>query len=213
MRGKSFQKDLLNPTRWKNGGGVTREIATSLNGRPYWRMSIADVERNGAFSQFPGCHRILTVIAGEGMQLDGAERTISAVPQVPVRFDGSDQIDGKLLDGPVQNFNLIFDPLALRAQVIVGTVASLCQAIQTDVDIAMIYCLTGALNTTDSQLIQEDCGAFIDNPIGFHATGGTDLGLWIGLREITALIGPSAAQITIRCPTNCCGSHPPIVCA
>ena len=55
---------------WKNGGGVTHEIAKSEeDGAWLWRLSIAEVATDGPFSAFLGLSRILTVIEGEGLQL------------------------------------------------------------------------------------------------------------------------------------------------
>ena len=56
---------------WKNGGGVTREIARlDSDGAMVWRLSIADVAVEGPFSKFAGMQRILTVIEGAGMRLE-----------------------------------------------------------------------------------------------------------------------------------------------
>ena len=60
----------LTPRPWKNGGGVTREIAAhppeaGLDGFD-WRLSMADVASDGPFSAFPGIDRTLTVIEGAG---------------------------------------------------------------------------------------------------------------------------------------------------
>ena len=67
---------------WRNGGGVTREIArqASADGGWDWRLSIADVTKAGDFSPVPGMERVLTVIEGELLLLtvDGAERPLEA---------------------------------------------------------------------------------------------------------------------------------------
>jgi environmental stress-induced protein Ves len=45
--------------RWKNGLGWTREIAREpADGDAWtWRLSIAEVEKDGPFSAFPCCDR------------------------------------------------------------------------------------------------------------------------------------------------------------
>ena len=62
---------------WRNGGGVTREVATGGSGEEGfdWRISIADVEVPGPFSAFPGLDRTITLVGGERMDLviDGVE--------------------------------------------------------------------------------------------------------------------------------------------
>ena len=58
----------LSPVPWKNGGGVTRELASAPpDARSYdvgWRVSIADITRSGSLSTFPGLDRVITLIDG-----------------------------------------------------------------------------------------------------------------------------------------------------
>ncbi|MBX3540206.1 MAG: HutD family protein [Chelatococcus sp.] len=68
---------------WKNGGGVTYEVAAAPEGAALdafdWRVSMALVEAPGPFSAFPGCDRILTVLSGGPMILrtgDAPARTL-----------------------------------------------------------------------------------------------------------------------------------------
>ena len=55
---------------WKNGGGVTIEIAVSPSGSSLdtfdWRVSMATVIEPGPFSSFPGIDRTLCVLTGNG---------------------------------------------------------------------------------------------------------------------------------------------------
>jgi len=102
----------LTVTRWKNGGGVTREIAIERRGETLvWRLSMADVASDGPFSNFAGLQRILTVINGVGMDLLSPLGILHADYGRPVRFDGGMRVEAKLRDGPIRDFNLIFDPL------------------------------------------------------------------------------------------------------
>ncbi|MCY1127386.1 HutD family protein [Frigidibacter sp. RF13] len=103
---------------WKNGGGVTHEIAREdRDGQLLWRLSIAEVASDGPFSAFPGLTRILTVIAGAGLHLHTPEGCLEALPYTPVRFSGDTAIDSRLIDGPVRDFNLIWDAARLSATV------------------------------------------------------------------------------------------------
>ncbi|MEX0320237.1 MAG: HutD family protein [Ruegeria sp.] len=105
-------------TRWKNGGGITHEIArVDRNGSLLWRLSLAEVSSDGPFSAFEGLARILTVVEGPGMNLHGPDAVIRARPNAPVAFSGSLPIHGELLDGPVKNLNLIYDPARIEASV------------------------------------------------------------------------------------------------
>lgn len=98
---------------WRNGGGVTREIAVWPEGAASdafdWRISLADVAADGPFSAFPGVHRTLTVVEGEGMDLIvGGEHHIVDEPYWPYDFPGDLQTVGHLLGGPVVNFNVMY---------------------------------------------------------------------------------------------------------
>ncbi|MGD1878687.1 MAG: HutD family protein [Kiloniellaceae bacterium] len=124
---------------WKNGGGVTREIATGLSRRPGtglepgsdagseagnalgsdpgwgwgWRVSLADVAQDGPFSIFPGVERVIAVIDGAGMDLIAPDgRTIALEPFQPARLDGDAALTGRLRRGAVRDLNV----MVLRAQ-------------------------------------------------------------------------------------------------
>jgi environmental stress-induced protein Ves len=103
---------------WKNGGGVTHEIArVDRDGTLLWRLSIAEVASDGPFSAFGGLSRILTVINGAGLWLDTPRGRITARPLAPVSFSGDLPVDCRRIDGAVTDFNLIFDGNRLRARV------------------------------------------------------------------------------------------------
>ena len=99
--------------RWKNGGGLTEEIATHPEDSALdafdWRVSIATVERDGPFSRFPGVDRTITLIEGAGMRLsaNGGDVLLDS-PFEPYAFDGGDAVDCTLLSGPIRDFNAMF---------------------------------------------------------------------------------------------------------
>ena len=107
---------------WKNGGGVTREIARKeVGGEIEWRLSIADVAAEGPFSAFPGMQRILTVIDGPGMLLDRPNlQALAANLFEPVAFAGDEPINGLLPHGPCRDFNVIWNPEFASASVTVA---------------------------------------------------------------------------------------------
>ncbi|MEU1328775.1 HutD family protein [Streptomyces sp. NPDC005865] len=112
---------------WKNGGGTTREVASGVlrgtpaqrtptdpapaSGEPVdafdWRVSVADVAAEGAFSSFPGVDRVITVVEGAGMVLtvDGMERKVG--PLGPFAFPGDAATDCRPAAGPVRNANVM----------------------------------------------------------------------------------------------------------
>ena len=98
---------------WKNGGGVTREVAiwppaAALDAFD-WRISIADVAQGGPFSTFPGVDRVLTVIQGAGLELavEGLATTILDAVAPPFAFPGDAACAAKLHDGPIRDLNLM----------------------------------------------------------------------------------------------------------
>ncbi|MEU8785615.1 HutD family protein [Streptomyces sp. NPDC048637] len=99
-------------TPWSNGGGVTREIAVHPPGAGWdtfaWRVSLADVTRDGPYSPLPGVRRILTVVDGAGLELtvDGTTRLLPDRYR-PFAFPGGAATGSRLLDGPVVNLNVM----------------------------------------------------------------------------------------------------------
>ncbi|MEU5798260.1 HutD family protein [Streptomyces sp. NPDC047813] len=97
---------------WKNGGGLTREIAAAPEGADMagfaWRVSLADVARGGPFSRFEGVDRVITLVEGPGMVLtvDGSPHTV-AEPYVPFAFPGDAATGCRLLGGPLVDFNVM----------------------------------------------------------------------------------------------------------
>lgn len=98
---------------WRNGLGTTVEIAIEPgpDGRFRWRLSIADVAQSGPFSSFDGYDRVIAVVAGAGMRLAvaGRPRVLIDRDSAPHAFPGDAATDCALIDGPIRDFNLIFD--------------------------------------------------------------------------------------------------------
>ncbi|MFI8876890.1 HutD family protein [Streptomyces sp. NPDC055243] len=102
---------------WKNGGGTTREVASGAVHAPLasakpadgfdWRVSIADVDAEGAFSPFPGIDRVITLVEGEGMVLtvDGTPQPVE--PLSPFAFSGDAATDCRLEAGAVRDMNVM----------------------------------------------------------------------------------------------------------
>lgn len=118
---------MLNPTLltpndyaripWRNNQGFTTEIAKRLNprsgdvGEPefIWRVSIADVDASGPFSDFSGYQRTIMLAQGNGMHLDFGDhgRATIAHPYDTAVFQGDWPTTCTLIDGPIKDFNLI----------------------------------------------------------------------------------------------------------
>ena len=104
---------------WKNGGGVTIDIAAEYRAGAepggwdgmIWRLSRTRIETPGPFSDLPGYDRLLAVIDGSGLVLHPAGRKPLDVraPLRPVRFAGEWPIESELTEGPVGVLNLLAD--------------------------------------------------------------------------------------------------------
>ncbi|MGR0160281.1 HutD/Ves family protein [Paenarthrobacter nitroguajacolicus] len=103
----------IHPEPWRNGGGVTRELAShpkaasAQDGAWDWRVSIADVSKAGEFSTFPDMERVITIIDGELLLLtvDGAEHPLEKYR--PFRFSGEAASSATLPTGDVRDLNVI----------------------------------------------------------------------------------------------------------
>ncbi len=96
-------------TPWRNGGGVTRELAMWPDAGDWaWRMSVADVDKSGPFSKFEGIERWFAVLEGAGVQLDvaGVPHRVTAA-DAPLFFDGAAATGCELIDGKTRDFNLM----------------------------------------------------------------------------------------------------------
>ena len=98
---------------WKNGGGVTRDILVVPDGAGMeefdWRVSMADVAKDGPFSIFPQIDREIAILSGVGITLNIAGRAPAMLtPQSPpYAFPGDTATSGALLDGPITDLNLM----------------------------------------------------------------------------------------------------------
>jgi uncharacterized protein len=97
---------------WKNGGGRTTEIVSHPAGAALdafdWRVSIADVAKDGPFSIFAGIDRTIVLLGGSGMRLSGdGHAVVLRTPFEPYAFSGDEAVACALIDGPVRDFNLM----------------------------------------------------------------------------------------------------------
>ncbi len=102
------------PQPWRNGRGLTEEIARSRpslpSGAPLWRLSRAVVAGGGPFSVFPEYRRWLTLLTGTGLRLTGPGLDIVLGPGETAAFDGALPVTGTLTGGPVEVLNLMAVP-------------------------------------------------------------------------------------------------------
>jgi len=131
---------------WKNGAGRTTEIAAHPPGAALdafaWRVSLADVERDGPFSRFPGVDRTIVLLEGAGMRLHGGVRDAElTTPFAPHAFSGDEAIECSLVAGRSRDFNAMFRRGRARGNVAVvrDKGAEITQA-----QYRLVYAATGA---------------------------------------------------------------------
>jgi environmental stress-induced protein Ves len=96
---------------WKNGAGTTTEIAVIPAGASLdefeWRLAIADLDRSGPFSSFPGVDRLLMLLPpGEvTLEIDGRHQAVA--PLEVVAFPGESVVSAHLASGPARDLNLM----------------------------------------------------------------------------------------------------------
>ncbi|WDE12069.1 HutD family protein [Thalassomonas haliotis] len=142
----------FNSIPWKNGKGITTELAISEGGTLTdfdWRLSIASVVEDGDFSDFSGYLRNLILISGQGIELshklagqiniDNLKRLLTVST-----FDGASQTRGRLLDGAITDFNLMTK--TGKYQVEVRTYPESGQVDVSPCDLCFAYALKGEVN-------------------------------------------------------------------
>jgi uncharacterized protein len=96
---------------WRNGAGVTREIAREpARGEKFaWRLSLASLQVNGPFSSYTGYERCVALVDGCGFRLHVAGTGIHtlAARGAHALFSGAAQASCELLDGPCTDLSLM----------------------------------------------------------------------------------------------------------
>jgi uncharacterized protein len=126
------------PAPWRNGGGTARELLRwpvgadiasgelgaelgANRGELAFRVGVAEIERDGPFSAYPGVERWFAVLQGAGVRLALPQGEWAVAPGDPVlRFDGAAAPECRLVAGAVQALNFMCSGT--------GTAATMCVA-------------------------------------------------------------------------------------
>ncbi|MDA9009320.1 HutD family protein [Alphaproteobacteria bacterium] len=96
---------------WKNGKGTTADLFMSPEGATHdtfdLRFSMAPIVEDGPFSSFPSADRRITLIEGNGLNLDFGDRSHDLMALKPFGFDTELAPMGSQLDGPVRVVNVM----------------------------------------------------------------------------------------------------------
>ena len=131
---------------WQNGRGTTLELVRhdDATGALLWRLSVADVVEPGPFSPLPGIDRVITLIDGDGFDLDfgGARPGVALRSFEPLAFSGDWRTRATAVHGPSRDFNVMTARGKLSADVeVAGT--SLAPA-----DLAYVFAARGGVTVT-----------------------------------------------------------------
>lgn len=100
-------------TSWKNGGGVTTQIAIyppeATLDNFLWRLSSAQISQAGPFSKFEGHQRFLAILHGEGLNLKIDDHSKVLRTDDVISFHGKEAASCELLSTEVRDLNLILD--------------------------------------------------------------------------------------------------------
>ena len=166
----TFSLSTLAPSPWKNGGGITYEIARSECKQTDfdWRVSIAQISQSGAFSQFMGVDRTIILLDGAQVRLHSKpisgehflETTLQ--PLSPFAFAGEAQIDCEVLSNDTANsqnsgdFNLSHDFNVMTRRGVCNADVQITRAAATvaSAQAGLLFAAQGAwvLNENDTDL-------------------------------------------------------------
>lgn len=141
-------------TPWKNGKGITTELAISPNGTLEnfdWRLSIASVSENGLFSNFSGYLRNLVLIEGQGITLIHNENTRDELIEVLdfTTFDGGSSTYGEITQGAIKDFNIM--TASARCQADVKTYPQFIEQNITCNGLVFVYSISSDISVSDRQ--------------------------------------------------------------
>ena len=153
MKAELIALDAIAPQPWKNGAGLTREIAASpAGGADFdWRISVAEVSRDAPFSAFPGVDRCIVLLRGAGMVLrehGGAWLHRLDETLQPFSFSGDDKLDARLIDGANSDLNVMVRRGRYRSEVAVVRETSTTAGAGA----GLLLCCDGAWNVGGTRL-------------------------------------------------------------
>jgi environmental stress-induced protein Ves len=134
--------------RWRNGMGVSWEIAASREEGASdfsWRLAMARIDADVPFSIYPGMDRVFMQLHGQGLDLEFEGGRVIQVHQsfVPHSFSCDVPLECKLLDGPCMDLNLFTQRGGFRSEVDVVQVAGE-QQLSLRSATTVFFCLQGA---------------------------------------------------------------------
>lgn len=94
--------DAVAPVPWRNGAGSTRQLVDDPVG---WRLSVAELEQDADFSDFPGLDRIFLPLVDVVLHIDGERRPVAR--GTATSFPGEASVAVELVAGAGRAVNLM----------------------------------------------------------------------------------------------------------
>jgi uncharacterized protein len=131
---------------WKNGGGLTREIAVAFSDdrdkSVLWRISLATIDRDGHFSEYRGYDRTIVALDADPIELDVDGKHVVLERWQPHEFRGEAHVACRLRGAATRDLNA----MTLRDAFVhdVEIVTSKQRFVLDDDEIAFVYAIDGA---------------------------------------------------------------------
>jgi uncharacterized protein len=141
---------------WKNGGGLTREIAVAFSDdaskQVLWRVSLATIDRDGPFSEYRGYDRTIVALDAGPVELDVDGKVVALEPGQPHEFRGEARVACRLHGAATRDLNA----MTLRDAFVhdVEIVTSTQRFVLDEDEIAFVYAIRG-----DTAVGNTPCGA------------------------------------------------------
>lgn len=172
-------RDIV-PRPWKNGAGLTREIACAPPGASLddfdWRISVAEVRADGPFSAFAGIDRCIALLQGAGMRLRSADGRVDhrlVQPCAPYAFAGEAAVEATLVDGPCTDLNVMTRRNRWRVEV-----HTVCHAATVaGADVTLLLGVQGVWRLQDAQGCSDAAGSGSTEPTSAVTEFGPSQGL------------------------------------
>ncbi|WP_455817853.1 HutD/Ves family protein [Pseudomonas cerasi] len=158
-----YKRSSLPASRWRNGGGETREIVSYPPGAADfdWRISIATIAADGDFSLFPGIDRIITLLSGDVTLYLHDQLYQPLGLHQPFAFRGEEAISARL-SGPVStDFNI----MARRSAFLPEAGITTTRFAPATMDAGVVYVISGQWQHQQTQLTAGQ-GAWWENSAG-----------------------------------------------
>lgn len=155
-----LKRDTYRTMPWRNGRGSTREIAREpASGEEFaWRLSLADIAKDGGFSAYPGYRRAIVLVAGKSLRLRFDRHGNCSLHRARrgARFEGEWKTHCAVPEGPCTDLSLIVrtgsaaGPTSIvRAPMVLHLTATRRMILARDL-YGALFVLDGSVAVTDS---------------------------------------------------------------